>query len=784
MQAQDFYPRLQVSEIDDLPLVLAGPILRHTGPDTATVWVALKQAAEIRISVFPAKHPDRIRGRGSAHTVALGSHLHIAVISATPEKELFGPDAVYGYDLAFETETGNLDFARAMGKFGIPSYGDYQHPTFSLPPEDLNRVKVLFGSCRKPHGEGRDAMEAVDLMIRDSVEKDSLRPQLLFLMGDQIYSDDVADCLLPYLELNSEKLIGQREPLPEAGDPGFQKAGLRCKPAWDYGGFTSFTNHSHLFRFGESMAMYLMAWSEVLWPENLPHFEDLYDDEDFRGFWKKHHLTDTKKKDMKHRFDTQRQRLQVFRETIPKVRKAMANIATYMIFDDHEVTDDWFLNREWCLRVLNRPLGRRAVRNAMLSYAFCQGWGNTPAQFSKPQTGHKPGYQLLKTASDWVLSGFEEKYNDLIDRLLSIPTATPELRQLNHNLHESCTWHFRVYGPRFEVLVLDTRTWRGFPGDEHSDIPDLISGPGWHQLEPGPRPQTEITIIVAPTNVIDIPHTSQLSKLAAKIKSPFHSDYGDSWETQTEAFEQLLGRLAGVAYPERKRRQLVILSGDIHYGFAARFRYWGNYTYGSDTKAENLEYVCAHLTSSAFKNPNIFTYLFHRWGYLPRFPKPMLWAGWHKLPEIKITSFRGRVKAFFLGLRTRSIKAQPPLMNLGSLPREVSVAEEPHWRYRIDFLKKDKDHPNPESYSYLEDEQALERVKRKNLGSSIIGVNNMGSLRFTWPEDEEARFVEQRLWWRADENQPLAPLTHFSISLAYDHPEYPMPKLPQEKDGS
>ena len=36
-----------------------------------------------------------------------------------------------------------------------------------------------------------------------------------------------------------------------------------------------------------------------------------------------------------------------FRKNLPKVQRALANVPTYMILDDHDVTDDYFLNPVW-----------------------------------------------------------------------------------------------------------------------------------------------------------------------------------------------------------------------------------------------------------------------------------------------------------------------------------------------------------------------------------------------------------------------------------------------------
>ncbi|NJQ98859.1 MAG: hypothetical protein HC784_17505 [Hydrococcus sp. CSU_1_8] len=122
------------------------------------------------------------------------------------------------------------------------------------------------------------------------------------------------------------------------------------------------------------------------------------------------------------RWDEELKDLQQFASTVWKVRRALANIPTYTIFDDHDVSDDWNLNEAWCLRVLGKPLGRRVVRNALLAYAIFQGWGNTPEQFQEGQSGAK----LLKAARDWSVSaGEDEKAGEAIARYLGLPESDP-----------------------------------------------------------------------------------------------------------------------------------------------------------------------------------------------------------------------------------------------------------------------------------------------------------------------------------------------------------------------
>src|SRR5581483_3273240 len=71
------------------------------------------------------------------------------------------------------------------------------------------------------------------------------------------------------------------------------------------------------------------------------------------------------------------------RAALPAVRRVLANMPTYMIFDDHDVTDDWNLTARWRDRVHASPAGRRIVANALAAYWAFQGWGNDPCRFGR-----------------------------------------------------------------------------------------------------------------------------------------------------------------------------------------------------------------------------------------------------------------------------------------------------------------------------------------------------------------------------------------------------------------
>ena len=64
---------------------------------------------------------------------------------------------------------------------------------------------------------------------------------------------------------------------------------------------------------------------------------------------------------------------------LPKVRRALANVPTYMIFDDHDVTDDWFLNPMWRDRVLTTSLGGTIAPQRAARLRAVPGLGQRPA---------------------------------------------------------------------------------------------------------------------------------------------------------------------------------------------------------------------------------------------------------------------------------------------------------------------------------------------------------------------------------------------------------------------
>ena len=68
---------------------------------------------------------------------------------------------------------------------------------------------------------------------------------------------------------------------------------------------------------------------------------------------------------------------------LPQVQRLFAHIPTYMIFDDHDVTDDWNLTVGWEHAVDQNQFATQVIGNGLAAYWMCQGWGNAPVNFNR-----------------------------------------------------------------------------------------------------------------------------------------------------------------------------------------------------------------------------------------------------------------------------------------------------------------------------------------------------------------------------------------------------------------
>jgi hypothetical protein len=295
--------------------VLAGPIVRRVEPTLASVWIALRKPAAVRLEVFPGLGPRRpaealaptatpmavAPPQVAGHTLQLGAELHVAVILFEPAVPLAW-GAIYAYDVRLTADDGGgevgLDELGMLVDGTYPGWFDVSGgqvtlalgyvpghlPSFMLPAAQPRDLRLAHGSCRRDDGPGRDAMAIVDDLLRDHRADPGQRLQQLWLTGDQIYANSAAAELMEACTEVGQKLVAGDGPGgeyvtltdPESGVEytypldGFHfPAGRRLMLMNRVAGFTAVGNDSHSIGFGEFAAMYLAAWHTNVWPNLL-----------------------------------------------------------------------------------------------------------------------------------------------------------------------------------------------------------------------------------------------------------------------------------------------------------------------------------------------------------------------------------------------------------------------------------------------------------------------------------------------------------------------------------
>jgi hypothetical protein len=626
-------------DFNNLPLILAGPIVRRVEPTLVAVWVALSAARTVELGIWTDIPNAGSSGvffgnalashKATAASVRIGTKLHIALVTLDLTASPLTPGLIYSYNLVFtggdsSQDLNSLRLLEDAGPATEPTrlalgYRAGQLPGFTLPALSLDNLKIVHGSCRKAHGFGVDGLAALDTLIERAQTDANARPQQLFLTGDQIYADDIAVMLLPQLTAAGDALLGVSEELPlrtSTGDIRVVANSTNFPTSWrqelirQQAQFSSAEAACHALSFGEYCALYLFFWSNVLWdsfievdavfPDCSAASADCPDADTMVNALPAHlqplYPTSTRKEQIKQwykqrdLFADQLENVKAFKKTLPRVQRALANIATYMIFDDHEVTDDWYLTQDWRDRVLTSPLGVTIVRNALTAFALFQAWGNDPRRYT---TG---AHAVLLTHAQALFpasGGPAQAAADALDTLYGFGGADPQVK-----------WHFNVPSGPTTTVVLDTRTRRAFSG--RYTPPGLISDVALDEQLPdsfAPSPGAEVLIVVSAAPVLGLAVIEELAqpigargyfdfissvviKHAPEITGYLEFDM-EAWSLHTERFEALLARF-------NQMGKVVVLSGDVHYSFSAEMDYW--------KKTQPQPGRIVQLTSSALKN--------------------------------------------------------------------------------------------------------------------------------------------------------------------------------------
>lgn len=574
-----------------LPLVLAGPILRAVTPNCFTLWLATSRPVQLQLSLLPdnseARHFTALQMQQYTQSVRCAGKLYLQLIHI-PLQQALPRGCWIGYDLQLADKSASPQPDWLGWQHWAPDliYPGQTTPGFVIQPK---LTRLLHGSCRKPHFAADDGLLAADLYLQQQPPEQW--PALLLHSGDQIYADDVAapmlraiHVLIRQLDFNDENLpcsiVGQSATLHSSSPYYYRRDTLLPKTDTSqavltqvFKGvkkpvFTTDSARNHLISLAEMLGMYLLVWSPSGWLSDATL------------------LTEQQRAELTEEqlatYAKHQQIIEQFAAGLSGVRRVMAHLPCAMIFDDHDVTDDWNLTAEWEQTAYNHDFSRRIIGNALIGYLLCQGWGNAPQHFTP---------ELLKHAEQAFANSGSDRHQQLITELL----------RFNR-------WHYQ-WPTEPPLLVLDTRTRRWRSEVNIGKPSGLLDWEAITELQQDLIGH-EAVVLVSPAPVFGVKLIEGIQKLFTFVGKPLLVD-AENWMAHRGTAYALMNLFRHPKTP----KHFVILSGDVHYSFV----------YEVNLRGQQGGPDIWQITSSGLKNQfptrllDILDRL-NRWLYSPRSP--------------------------------------------------------------------------------------------------------------------------------------------------------------------
>jgi hypothetical protein len=266
----------------------------------------------------------------------------------------------------------------------------------------------------------------------------------------------------------------------------------------------------------------------------------------------------------------------------PVIRWLLSTVPTAMIFDDHDVRDDWNTSADWVRRMRGRGWWDRRITGGFMSYWLYQHWGN----LSPEHLAQDDIYLRARAAGD--ATALFEDFGFRADRDVS-GTRWSFCRDLGATrvvMMDSRAGRMLEPGAR---SMVDPREWawivehaRG--GFDHvllgTSLPLFLS-PALHHLEAWNEA------------VCDGAWGTLASHAAERMRRGLDLEH---WAAFHDSFTAMCEHLRAVAAGEHGEppASIVALSGDVHHAYLAEV----GFAAGSGARAPVWQAVC-----SPFRNP-------------------------------------------------------------------------------------------------------------------------------------------------------------------------------------
>ncbi|WP_081686427.1 alkaline phosphatase D family protein [Candidatus Solirubrobacter pratensis] len=266
----------------------------------------------------------------------------------------------------------------------------------------------------------------------------------------------------------------------------------------------------------------------------------------------------------------------------PTIRWLLSTVPSAMIFDDHDVHDDWNTSLAWVEEMRRTEWWRTRVIAAFESYYVYQHLGNLPpAELEREEL-----YQRLRTERDptAILRAFAERADREVD---------------------GTRWSFcRDIGPA-RVVMVDSRAGRVLTPGHRS----MVDAAEWEWISEHARGDVEhlligtsLPLILAPAlhhleawneAICDGAWGRHAARAGEKLRQTLDLEHWAAFGTSFEAMCELL-REVGSGRRGRAPETITVLSGDVHHAYLAQI----GFPPGAGVSSSVWQAVC-----SPFRNP-------------------------------------------------------------------------------------------------------------------------------------------------------------------------------------
>ncbi|MBA0127149.1 alkaline phosphatase family protein [Haloechinothrix sp. YIM 98757] len=247
--------------------------------------------------------------------------------------------------------------------------------------------------------------------------------------------------------------------------------------------------------------------------------------------------------------------------TDPDIRWLLSTVPTAMIFDDHDVHDDWNTSRAWRQRMARHPWWARRECDALVSYWVYQHLGNLAPDELAADSVYGQVRSVGRTGDAIeVLRRFAEHAETEVDGVKPVRFS-----------------YCRDFGS-VRLVVVDTRCGRILDGrrqmisDSDFDwLGDTTRGDYQHLVVGSALPWLMPHAIhhIESANERACDRRGYRGLLAERVRQAFDLEHWPAFRQSFDRLAELIGAIARGEHTGRPPATVSVLSGDVHHSYAA-----------------------------------------------------------------------------------------------------------------------------------------------------------------------------------------------------------------------